>query len=242
MIAILADVHANRPALTAVLDEARRRGAHRLVLLGDIVGYYAEPGACIELLAPWPRDAVIGNHDLGALGQGDRHANRLAVTIQEWTATRLGAAERAFLTAPPRRLALSWAYLTHGTFTHPDAVVGYVTPVTAEVNLARVAAAGHRLGLFGHSHVPALYVTAQADRVAMPPGTFALPPTAAAIFNPGSVGQPRDGDPRASFALFDPEERTMEIVRVPYDIDATVRAARQAGFDETLAARLREAR
>jgi len=149
---------------------------------------------------------------------------------------------RTLLAALPRRLTLSWAVAVHGTFTHPDGVVGYVTPVTAERNLAVVAAAGRRLGLFGHSHVPALHVQGEPDRVGLPPGSFALPGDRAAIFNPGSVGQPRDGDPRASFALFDPEETTMHLIRVRYDIDAAEHAMAAAGLDPVLAARLREAR
>ncbi len=242
MIAVLADIHANRPALTAVLAEARRRGAARLVVLGDVVGYYAEPDACVELLAAWSVEGVIGNHDLGALGVVDRHAGRVAASIQAWTAAHLAPASCAFLRALPRRLALPWATAVHGTFTHPDGVVGYVTPATADANLAAVVAGGRRLGLCGHSHVPALHVAGDRHHHPLVAGAVPLPAEAAAIFNPGSVGQPRDGDPRAAFALFDPEAGTMQLVRVPYDIGATARALAAAGLEASLARRLEEAR
>jgi len=242
VIAVLADIHANRSALEAVLAEARRRGATSLVLLGDVVGYHAEPDACVELLAAWPVDGVVGNHDVAALGTPDRYANKLAVVVQRWTAEHMGAAARAFLARFPTRLELPWALLVHGTFTHPDGVVGYVTPTTAERNVAAVAAAGHRLGLFGHSHVAALHARGEPDRTGLAPGVYRLARETPSIFNPGSVGQPRDGDPRASFAMFDPEEWTMELVRVPYDIEATVRAIAAAGLDPAIADRLREAR
>jgi len=242
VIAVVADIHANRPALVAVLDEARRRGADRLVVLGDVVGYHAEPDACVELLAAWPVEGVCGNHDLGALGVPDRYAGRAAAALQVWTAAHLSAASHAYLAAWPRRRALSWAFAVHGTFTHPESVVGYVTPTTAARNIDAMVTTGHRLGLFGHSHVPAIHVRDEADRVGLAPGPVALPRRAPAILNPGSVGQPRDGDPRASFMLFDPEAVTMALVRVPYDIEATIRALRVAGLDEAIGQRLVEAR
>ena len=242
MIAVVADIHANRAALTAVLAEARARGADRLLVLGDVVGYHAEPVACVELLAGWPLDGVIGNHDLGAIGVGDRFAGRVAASVQAWTAERLGAAERAFLAALPRRLELGWCVAVHGCFTHPESAIGYVTPVTAEANLRALGGTGVRLGLFGHSHVPAVHAIGERDRFGLEPGPYPLPRHRAAIANPGSVGQPRDGDPRAAFAIYDPEAQTMELVRVPYDVDATARAVRAAGLPEEIAARLMEAR
>jgi predicted phosphodiesterase len=242
MIAILADIHANRAALEAVLDTARQRGAERLLVLGDIVGYHAEPVACIELLSAWSLDAVIGNHDLGALGSVDRFASRIASTIQAWTATQLTGSERAFLLRLPPKLDLGWCVAVHGCFTHPESVIGYVTPVNARANIAALASHRAQLGLFGHSHVPALHVRDERDRLGLGPGIHRLPWTRPAIMNPGSVGQPRDGDPRASFALFDVKAWTMEIVRVAYDIEATVRAVRAAGLPSEVTARLRAAR
>jgi predicted phosphodiesterase len=243
VIAIIADIHANRAALVAVLAEARRRGAERLVVLGDIVGYHAEPAACIELLAAWPLDGVIGNHDLGAIGAGDRFASRTAAALQAWTASQLGPAEHAFLAALPRRSDLGWCVAVHGCFTHPESAIGYVTPSTAERNLDALGSDRPRLGLFGHSHVPALHVRGEPDRFGLPAGTVELPRRRSAIVNPGSVGQPRDGDPRASFALIDPADpRTIEIVRIPYDLAATVRAVEAAGLPAEISARLQEAR
>jgi diadenosine tetraphosphatase ApaH/serine/threonine PP2A family protein phosphatase len=225
-----------------VLAVARRRGASRLLVLGDLVGYHAEPDACVALIAAWPHDAIAGNHDLAALGAVDRYANRIAAAAQRWTAEHLGDDARRFLAALPVRLALPWGLAVHANFTHPDAVVGYVTPVTAEANLARVVAAGAAHGWFGHSHVPALHVLGEPDRVGLAAGAIALPRGRATLFNPGSVGQPRDGDSRAAFALFDPERWTLELVRVAYDLDATARAVRAAGLDEEIIGRLRDAR
>jgi predicted phosphodiesterase len=240
-VAILADVHANRAALVAVLAEARRRGAERLVCLGDVVGYHAEPNECVELLAAWPCDAVLGNHDVGALGAGDPQAGSVAAAVQRWTASVLTPASRAWLGAWPLRLELPWAVVVHGTFTHPRHVVGYVTPTTAAMNLDRLAAAGADLGLFGHTHVPVVWGPGGVA-LDVEPGRLVRLPPGPALVNPGSVGQPRDGDVRAAFAIYDLDSRMYEQVRVAYDRQITIARVRAAGLDASMITRLEEGR
>jgi len=239
-IAVLADVHANRIALAAVLAEADRRGAARLVCLGDFVGYYAQPNECIELLADRGAEGVIGNHDLGALGVQDPLASRAASEMQAWTAGQLTPASVAFLRALPPRREFAWGSAVHGCFINPRHSTGYITATMAASNLACLSdgRAGGRVGLFGHTHMPAVYCTQwESDLPAS--GTLQLPRNGVALANPGAVGQPRDGDPRAAFALLDLEDWTLEFLRVPYDVDEAVRLMLCAGVDPTLAERLR---
>ncbi|HVK73085.1 MAG TPA: metallophosphoesterase family protein [Kofleriaceae bacterium] len=241
MIAVIADVHANLPALRAVLGEVRRHRVDGLLCLGDVVGYHAEPDECVGLLAEAGCAGVLGNHDLGALTGDDRHAGSVARAIQRWTGERLSAAARAFLASWPARLYRPWGQAVHGCYTHPAATIGYVTATTAAANLAAFAASAGLIpgavGWFGHTHTPAIHGV--AAEVA---GEVELPASGCTLINPGSVGQPRDGDPRASFALWDPDRRTVRIVRVAYDIDATVRALTAAGLPAELGQRLRDGR
>jgi predicted phosphodiesterase len=241
-IAVLGDVHANLPALQSVLSAIETYEVDQLVVLGDLVGYGARPNECVELLARRGMRGVIGNHDLGALGDKDPHASRVALEVQRWTAERLTPQATAALMALPRRTSHTWWSAVHGCLIHPSHATGYITPTTAELNLDWLAEREQppHVALFGHTHMPAAYSHAWPGSTTPAKGTIALPRGDVALINPGSVGQPRDRDPRAAFALLDLEAWTIEFVRVEYDVDAAARAIRDEGLDGSLASRLYE--
>ncbi len=246
-IALLGDIHSNLAALRAVLDHAEdRRPVDRLWLLGDTVGYGPHPNECIALLRRYAQDAVAGNHDLAALGRIDTSTfNTYALAATAWTADALNGDSRAYLETQPEVLVPrkedgkdDWT-LVHGTLRDP--VVEYLySPAAA---LAHLRLQTTPFGAVGHTHIPA--IAQLADGGERP--TFATLPDGAVIeldgggrvvLNPGGVGQPRDGDPRAAYALYDADAGVVTFHRVPYDIAATQRAMEAAGLPRLLINRL----
>ena len=240
-IAVLSDIHGNREALEAVLAETGRRGAEGYVCLGDIVGYGPDPAYCLERVRRLGAIAVQGNHDAAAAGSSEietfvPHA-RAAIL---WTQSRLDREERGYLASLPLSRTLGWLALVHASLDSPEAwrYILDLEDASRCFALMEVPAC-----LIGHSHSPCLFRLRPGqdlsggswDRLAIEDGVCY-------IVNPGSVGQPRDGDARASFALVDTEAKTFELVRVPYDIESCQRKILAAGLPEFLAARLGDGR
>jgi diadenosine tetraphosphatase ApaH/serine/threonine PP2A family protein phosphatase len=231
-VALLSDVHANLVALEAVLDDARDAAA--VWVLGDTVGYGPDPSAVLALLRARGAVMVAGNHDLAvSTGQGLEAFNALAAEAALLHRQWLSAEERHFLGALPTVGRADGVTLVHGSLRDPvweyvwDARTAYESLVLAETELS----------CNGHTHVPAVY-RLEGDRVsgALGRGTIAL--SGRALVNPGSVGQPRDRDARASWALLDTGARTVEFMRTAYDIRETQRRMRARGLPAFLADRL----
>jgi predicted phosphodiesterase len=205
MIAILSDVHSNFAALEAVVTDAQRQGASHYVFLGDAVGYHCEPNECIALLAEIDAVAIAGNHDTYALAGGECKRSRLVTATLRHNVSILTDASIQWLRSLPRTFSKADTLFVHGSpFETPE---GYLYAVDASVFPEGV------LRLFcGHTHVQALGRSSAGL-------TFC---------NPGSVGQPRDGDCRAAYALMNGDEIVMR--RVEYDIDRTIAAMVSAGF------------
>lgn len=247
-VAVIADVHANWPALQAVLDDVAASGAARLVCLGDLVGYNAEPLECVTRLRDAAHLVVAGNHDVDvARGAASAGTHAQARFVQDWTRERLSASDLDWLAALPGvALDDSGLVAAHGCYLNTLFYTGYVTGTMLETNLRTVAnhAEWPQVALCGHTHVP-MCGWLEEDRLVEAPfaGSVRWPRSAAAVLlNPGSVGQPRDGDARAAWALVDADEQVAELRRVPYDVERAVRALRAAGLPETLGERLREGR
>jgi predicted phosphodiesterase len=198
-----------------VLDEARRLGAARLLVAGDLVGYYYEPDAVLDLLASWDWTAVRGNHEVllaewrAATNRDEiraRYGSGLEVACGQLTPTALEALER--LPHPLElRIADCSVLLCHGT---PWSIDEYVYPDRVDECLPRLMVGGHDIVVLGHTHYPMLRGSA-----------------AAWVVNPGSVGQPRDGDPRAAWALWDAETGVVTLMRTAYDSRALQEACRE---------------
>jgi diadenosine tetraphosphatase ApaH/serine/threonine PP2A family protein phosphatase len=247
-IAVFSDVHANLPALEAVLEAIDQLAPDRILCLGDLVGYGAEPAACIRTVRAAADVVLLGNHDRDSLAaQAAQGTNSLARLTQAWTREQLGPEELAYLEALPSKTLEPYGVVAvHGCYLNDVHVTGYVTSTMLPDNLQAVAAreGWPRIALCGHTHLPLCGWLLGNDTLEPKiRGRLVWPAKARAVLiNPGAVGQPRDGDPRAAFALLDLERRTVEIHRVRYDIDRAAEAIQKAGLPASLGERLREGR
>lgn len=234
--AILSDVHGNLEALRAVLADAAGR-ADGVLCLGDAVGYGADPEACVELLAERACGIVAGNHEYGVADRLELGwFNRWARAAAEWTRERLDDAHRAWLAALPLSLEVGDATLVHASPAQPEE---WDYLVTAEDGWAAFADFATRWCFVGHSHVPAVWSLGSSGPDHDPrPERVTSERGRRYIVNVGSVGQPRDRDPRAAYGLWDVEAGQVEIRRVAYDVDAARRKIEAAGLPRFLADRL----
>ena len=234
-VAVLSDIHSNLVALEAVLLDAGEVDAvwHR----GDVVGYGPEPDAVVARLTALNATGVRGNHDAAAIGGREiEWFNADARAAAEWTRTTISAETRQWLADLPERLAIDDLTLVHGSPRDP--LREYITDrMTAAANFDVLAT---RHGLHGHTHVPVAWVAAE-DRVVLvqPRGgsRIDLDPNRV-LLNPGSVGQPRDGDPRAAYLVLDLDARQVSWHRVAYDVEPVRQAIHAAGLPARLGDRL----
>jgi diadenosine tetraphosphatase ApaH/serine/threonine PP2A family protein phosphatase len=241
LLALFSDIHANRQAFTACLDFARAHGAERIICLGDYVGYGADPEWTVETIMDLVEKgavAVRGNHD-SAVGTPSETMNAEAQAAIEWTRGRLSAAQRHFLAELPLTLQEDDRLYVHSEASSP-AKWRYVQS-TADAGRSLVATAAH-VTFCGHIHRPSLYsmsVTGKMTSFVPTSGvTVQLLQGRRWLTVVGSVGQPRDGDPAASFAMFDTTSREITYCRVPYDVDAAAKRIRENGLPVWLADRL----
>jgi diadenosine tetraphosphatase ApaH/serine/threonine PP2A family protein phosphatase len=247
-VAAIADVHSNGAALRAVLQHIDRLGADAIVCLGDVVGYNADPVEAMELVLQRCTHVVAGNHDLAvAISKESPGTNAVARTVQEWTREQLDAAGLALLQELPHVVDAGDTYTArHGSYLGHDPTSGYVTSTMIDENLAVIAASpATKTAFCGHTHVPMIAWLADGacaePRVG--PDEIRWPKDAEAVLiNPGAVGQPRDRDAAAAYALVDFERRSAVWHRVPYDIERTASAIARAGLPSILIERLKEGR
>ena len=237
---IISDIHANRQAFDAVLADARVLGFDGTLCLGDLVGYGADPAAIIDgILALDPVGLIRGNHDKVCAGlEPATLFNDVARRAAEWTQTSLSATQHTYLSALPKgpRQITTTVEICHGAPFDEDHYVFEAIDAGRAMDAAR-----GRLCFFGHTHLPSVFTTPQdpaTRRDGLADDELALPRTGPALINVGSVGQPRDGDPRAAYGLLDLERATIRMRRVPYDIGGAQARILQAGLPPWLAHRL----
>ena len=234
-IAVLSDIHGNLPALEAVLDALRPYDA--VWQLGDIVGYGPQPDEVVDRLASEKATGVRGNHDAAALGEieTDNFNDDARIAI-EWTAGRISPRTHDWLASlPPRSVCLPFT-LVHGSPRDPT----WEYVFTSTVARANLKAFDTSHCLVGHTHMPAAYREHGERMEAMQPedGAVLELDDRRVIANPGSVGQPRDGDPRASAMIFDTEALTLEWRRVEYPIERVQKLMKELKLPVRLVARL----
>lgn len=221
-IGFISDIHSNLEALTVVLQRLETERVDRVYCLGDIVGYGASPNECVELVRRRCAAAVIGNHDDALIGRTSSSCfNPYARAALEWTMRVISDENLNYLRSLPLTLALDGLLLVHATPHEPAAWSYVLRPEDAPPHYA--AMAPHTHAFIGHSHLPV---------------SFTDPDTGRMIINVGSVGQPRDRDPRAACAVFDTVAGTFEWLRDVYPVQEAAKKIRQTNLPEFLAARL----
>ncbi len=237
--AIIADIHANLTAFKAVLDDVEKRGGVEEVwCLGDVVGYGPDPNRCVELLRQRKHVCVAGNHDWAAIGKIDTsYFNPLAAEAIRWTAKQLSKEDIGYLESLPLVINRGDFTLVHGSPRDP--IWEYV--LSTGIARENFAFFKSQFCLVGHSHVPCVFQYDDTDSdslVKFSMDTGLALGKSRLIINPGGVGQPRDGDSRASYALYDSETGVIKLYRVSYDIEATQDKMVKAGLPLRLVYRL----
>ncbi len=229
--AIVSDLHANWQAWSAVFLDLRSNGAAGIVCLGDVVGYGPQPAAVLQAAHQHVDHFVLGNHDAVVCGKlAPTLFNDTARDLIDWTRGQLGANAVRFLGTFPLTLAGDGFRCAHGAFANPAAFPYLLTRDDAKASWAEVP---EPLLFVGHTHEPALYLLGNSGTPhCVEPQDFELEDGKRYLVNVGSVGSPRDGDARASYCLYDTDQRAVYWRRVPFDLDAYRAAVRQAGISD----------
>jgi len=233
--AILADIHGNLEALQAVLEDARKQGCTHYACIGDVVGYGANPKECLDIIRSMGMPCVKGNHDEYCSIEEDAEGfNPLAAEAVMWTRQQLSEEDRQWLRDLRYVRMVTNFTIVHATLDAPQRW-GYVFD-----KLAAAASFPYQntpVCFFGHTHVPVAFVRDSMVRG----GTyskFKIEPGKKYFINVGAVGQPRDGNPKAAYVVYDVDEGTVELRRLDYDIATAEKKIRAAGLPERLAERL----
>ncbi len=221
-LAVISDIHGNLPALEAVIASIDREAVDNIVCLGDVVGYGAEPNECIDLIRTRSIPCVLGNHDEASIGIGDiTFFNRWARDAILWTSVNLSDSSRKFLRDLDFTMVVDSVFLVHATPYEPDQWHYLFSDFEARMCFS---AFKQKICFIGHTHIPIIFTEPGGSR---------------RIINVGSVGQPRDRDPRASWGLYDTKSEQYELKRVEYQIDKAAALIVKAGLPGFLANRLK---
>lgn len=237
---IFSDMHGNLEAYQAVLDALSKEGECKYFCVGDIVGYGADPAPCIETTRGLNPVIVGGNHDWAAVGLTSvEYFNDYAKKAVLWAASALGKDDKDYL----RSLKLTYVdrelTLVHGTLMHPEGFE-YIFDLYTAFNMMKLMAT--KVAFVGHSHVPGIFVLEKENIEYTGGPEIKISKDKKYLVNVGSIGQPRDGDWRASFCIWDRAKEILKIKRVEYDIQRAQKKILKAGLPEILAHRLGEGR
>jgi len=231
---IISDIHSNLEALTAVLADAMERDVDEVVCLGDFVGYGANPTECVETFMALPSiRGVLGNHDAAVIDPGQRELfNPVARAGVLFSETNLSQSGREYLRALPMKIEVESEFLAvHSSPFRPEAWIYVVEPLEA-------ADAFHvmrpTLAFIGHTHFPAIHSDNGSVLPLVPEDRIKVNANKKIMVNVGSVGQPRDGDPRAAYVMYDSDSKAIRIHRVEYDIDQAAAKILGAGLPPML--------
>jgi diadenosine tetraphosphatase ApaH/serine/threonine PP2A family protein phosphatase len=240
-LAIISDIHSNLEALVSVLDRLRQEEVESILNLGDLVGYNASPVECLALLKSRPDILhLAGNHDLAVLSPERAESfNIIAYQALGWCREQLPQEDLDFLRKLPLTRETPGWLACHGTPTNPDTYIAYHFQ-GKRVLKDLYKNAGPRLCFFGHTHRRALWYRDIRGKVALQEisSKVFLSREGHYLINPGSVGQPRDGNPEAAYAIFDETEFSIQFKSLPYDLAAAQRRILAAGLPDYLAERL----
>lgn len=234
--AIISDLHANMEALEAVLARIEQIGVDQIVCLGDVVGYNACPNECVDLISQQGIPTICGNHDAVACGLDEPWGfNPVALAAALWTREALTDENAEWLKTLPDTLEFEAFLAAHGAPSDRD--IYLFTWEDVLPHLQRIEEMGHSVCFFGHTHNPGIFARDGVFTADEDPG-FHIDEGKCFLINPGSVGQPRDGDPRAAFGLLDTGTNLYKMIRVDYPIKEAAERIIAAGLPEILAERL----
>ena len=235
--AIISDIHSNRQALETVLEHITRLGIERIICLGDLVGYGGDPSACIDLVRGRCETVIMGNHDAAAVELTPvEYFNPAAFWAALWTRGQVSASEKEYLRGLPYTARFEGCCLVHSS---PDSPESWRYLLTEDHAGPQFDFFPEPLLFFGHTHLPMAFIKAESGAVSYSEEReIELEKNCRYLVNVGSVGQPRDGDPRASFGILDTAERRVSILREPYDILSAQRRIIEQGLPAVLAERL----
>jgi diadenosine tetraphosphatase ApaH/serine/threonine PP2A family protein phosphatase len=240
-LGILSDIHANLEALQAVLKACEEANVERFVCLGDIVGYGANPNECCHIIRALTDQVVLGNHDAACCGRLDpQYFNTAARIAVERHRQMLTAEHRRWLMQLPYRLDREDMLFCHGSPYRPEAFLYILEPGDVE-EVIQYVPDRPPLIFVGHTHRGTTFIARERPTLRIwedPRPTITVRPENTYVFNAGSVGQPRDGDWRASYAIFDTETRVFELRRTEYDVDAASEKIERLGLPLALSERL----
>jgi predicted phosphodiesterase len=239
---VLTDIHANLEALEACLADAEPRGCDETLFLGDLIGYGADPNAVVERIRGIKPVAMVrGNHDKVVFGMDRAEGfNAVARSAAAWMLETLKPANRDWVAALPQgpQSVDDLIEICHGAPYDEDAYIFDEADARLALNTSR-----HQLCLFGHTHYPVTFELSDESFTSAGPAADSearldLRDGVKYLLNPGSVGQPRDGDPRAAYAIVDTQSKCVELFRLMYPLEVTQRKIIDAGLPEILARRL----
>ncbi len=238
-IAIVGDIHSNLAALKAVLEKIDELQITRVLFTGDLVGYNASPSECIYFFEQRNFEGISGNHDRYTTGQEMRDVRETTVEAVEFTREAIGENDLAFLSQLPDTSVIDQRYmLVHGSICGRDEYMLTSEIITKNMQRMRTDYNGIDICFFGHSHFPAVIGNGAIDMKFPETRNVKLDALKQYMINPGSVGQPRDRVPLASFAEFDPRAYAVTIHRIEYDVQDTHDRVLAAGLGRSLAERL----
>ncbi|MEW6535713.1 MAG: metallophosphoesterase family protein [Candidatus Auribacterota bacterium] len=235
--AILSDIHGNIDALNSVVADCKNKNVDKYLCLGDIVGYGASPAECIKKIRSLDAVCVMGNHDHAVVGLTDiSYFNSHAKAAAQWTADVLSEEDLAYLKNLPFIVKIEEASITlvHSTLESPEMWHYMLSDIEADRNLKKLDT---QLCFIGHSHMPAMFQE-QYNSKALFDFLNHITIRQKTIVNVGSVGQPRDNNPRASYVLYDSDEKIVYFERVEYNIKSAQKKIIKAGLPKILATRL----
>lgn len=234
--AILADIHSNWEALQAVSDYLDKQRIKTVVHLGDAVGYGANPNECFEWVQQHAQISILGNHENALFDEDLRLMFSLpAKEAIEWTQKQINPAHLSAIKKLPYTFERAKISGTHGSFDDPPSFSYLTNFADAQPSIEVLRTF---LGFFAHTHVPSMFNSASSQMDLLFPGSYKVSPHQKTLINPGSVGQPRDGDKRASFGIWDDETSTFELIRLDYDRQTASQKILEAGLPASLGKRL----
>ncbi|MHB2149188.1 metallophosphoesterase family protein [Calditrichota bacterium LG25] len=230
-IAVVSDIHGNLEALTKAIDYIKEQGIKDIYCLGDVVGYGPNPNECVEIVRQQCKVVLMGNHDYAAIGLARiEYFNDFAKMATYWTMNQLTTENKEFLRSLPFMYQTDRFIMVHSSPSNPE---HWYYILSLNDALIEMQSFKQNLCFVGHSHVPVVF-----NQKATYKGDISIEPNQKYIVNVGSVGQPRDGDARLSFVIFDPDAGKIQFVRLDYEVNKTYEKIIKSGLPSFLAERI----